>query len=53
MRLSCPARPRARMRGTRWLSPGPQMRCGLSATVAKSGPFAASTSRSAWAFVAG
>ena len=46
-----PARPCAGMRGTRLLSPGPQIRCGRSATVAKLEPFAARTARPAIALL--
>ena len=53
MRRSLPALARVRMRGIRCGSPGPQTRCGRSATVANSGPFAASTSFSAMVFDSG
>src|SRR5450759_3817698 len=50
---SRPCRARSMIRGTNWVSPGPQIRCGRSATVASAGPLAASTSCSARALVAG
>ncbi len=48
---SRPALARSTIRGSSWLSPGPQISRGRSATVARSGPLAASTAFSAMVLV--